>query len=113
MVLKDDPARPEIRAVAEFLSTPYGLQRWIERGSAISANQTTPEGWYAGAYKLAVAADIVSNSTSFGFDASDLMPAEANRAFWDGISAWIDAGGTDAATDQFVQSVDAAWPAAP
>jgi alpha-glucoside transport system substrate-binding protein len=110
MVLRDDPAKPEIRAVAEFLSTPFGLQRWIERGSAISANQTTPDEWYAGAYKLSVAADIVGNSTSFGFDASDLMPAEANRAFWDGISAWIDAGGTEDATTQFVQSVDAAWP---
>ena len=109
MVLRDDPAKPEIRAVAEFLSTPYGLQRWIERGSAISANQTTDPAWYAGFYKLDVAADIVGQSTSFGFDASDLMPPEANRAFWDGISAWIDSGGTT--TDQFVQSVDAAWPA--
>ena len=110
MVLRDDEARPEIRAVAEFLSTPDGLQRWIERGSAISANQTTPDAWYADAYKLDVAADIVGNSTSFGFDASDLMPAEANRAFWDGITAWIDAGGTEEATTTFVQSVDAAWP---
>jgi alpha-glucoside transport system substrate-binding protein len=109
MVLVDNADRPEIRAVAEFLSTPFGLQRWIERGSAISANQTTPAEWYADAYKLDVAADIVGNSTSFGFDASDLMPPEANRAFWDGISAWIDSGGT--ATDQFLQSVDAAWPA--
>jgi alpha-glucoside transport system substrate-binding protein len=103
--------RPEVKAVAEFLSTPQGLQRWIERGSAISANQTTPAEWYANAYKLKVAAEIVGNSTSFGFDASDLMPPEANRAFWDGVSAWIDAGGTDEATDQFVQSVDSAWPA--
>jgi alpha-glucoside transport system substrate-binding protein len=110
MVLVDKPDRPEIRAVAEFLSTPHGLQRWIERGSAISANQTTDPAWYEGFYKLDVAADIVANSTSFGFDASDLMPPEANRAFWDGITAWIDAGGTDAATDTFVQSVDAAWP---
>ena len=55
-----------------------------------------------------MADDIVSNATSFGFDASDQMPPEANRAFWDGISAWIDSGGTD--TDTFVQSVDAAWP---
>ena len=101
--------RPEVMAVAEFLSTPYGLQRWIERGSAISANQTTDPAWYEGFYKLDVAAEIVRNSTSFGFDASDLMPAQANRAFWDGISEWIDSGGTG--TDEFVQSVDAAWPA--
>ena len=110
MVLTDDPARPEIRAVAEFLSLPQGTQRWIEAGSAISANQTTPPEWYDGAYKLDVASEIVANSTSFGFDASDLMPPEANRAFWDGITAWIDAGGTPEATDTFVQSVDAAWP---
>jgi alpha-glucoside transport system substrate-binding protein len=103
------PIRDEVKAVAQFLSTPYGLQRWIERGSAISANQTTPTEWYEGFYKLDVAAEIVANSTSFGFDASDLMPPEANRAFWDGITAWIDSGGTT--TDQFVQSVDAAWPA--
>ena len=107
MVLVDNPDRPEIRAVAEFLATPYGLKPWIDIGSAQSANQTTPADWYQ-SYKQQVAADIVGNSTSFGFDASDLMPPEANRAFWDGIVAWIDSGGT--ATDAFVQSVDAAWP---
>jgi alpha-glucoside transport system substrate-binding protein len=107
MVLVDNPDRPEIRAVAEYLATPYGLKAWIDIGSAQSANQTTPAEWYQ-SYKQQVAADIVGNSTSFGFDASDLMPPEANRAFWDGITAWIDSGGTG--TDQFVQSVDAAWP---
>ena len=100
--------RPEVLATAEFLSTPQGLQRGIERGNWIAANATTPKEWYANAYKLKVADDIVSNATSFGFDASDQMPPEANRAFWDGISAWIDSGGAD--TDTFVQSVDAAWP---
>jgi alpha-glucoside transport system substrate-binding protein len=107
MVLVDNPDRPEIRAVAEFLSTPYGPKAWIDIGSGIAANQTTPAEWYT-SYKQGIAADIVGNSTSFGFDASDLMPPEANRAFWDGITAWIDSGGTG--TDQFVQSVDAAWP---
>ena len=58
-----------------------------------------------------VAADMVANSTALGFDASDLMPPEANRAFWDGITAWIEAGGTAEATDTFVQKVDTAWPA--
>ena len=78
----------------------------METGSP--RTQTTPKEWYEGSYKLKVADDIVTNATSFGFDASDQMPPEANRAFWDGISAWIDSGGTD--TDTFVQSVDAAWP---
>ena len=50
--------RPEVRAVAEFLATPEGIQNWIRAGSAISANSKTPADWYAGAYKLKVAADI-------------------------------------------------------
>ena len=58
---------------------PQGMQRWIEAGSAICANQTTPADWYAGNYKLSVASNIVANSTCFGFDASDLMPASVGR----------------------------------
>ena len=69
MVLAD---RPEVRAVEEFLRTPQGLQRWIEAGSAISPNTTTPATWYAGAYKLQVASGIVSTASGIGFDASDL-----------------------------------------
>ncbi len=57
MVLAD---RPEVRAVAEFLATPQGLQKWIAAGSAISTNSTTPADWYAGAYKLKVASEIAN-----------------------------------------------------
>jgi alpha-glucoside transport system substrate-binding protein len=102
----------ETKAVAEFLSTPQGTQRWIEAGSAISANQTTPSDWYAGFYKLSVAADIVKNATSFGFDASDLMPAEVGAgAEWTQLSEWISSGGTSPTTDQALQAIDDAWPA--
>ena len=74
MVLAD---RPEVRAVAQFLATPQGIQRWIEAGSAISANTTTPAEWYAGTYKLEVASEIANNAHGIGFDASDLMPARS------------------------------------
>ena len=78
------------KAVAEFLSTPQGTQRWIEAGSAISANQATPPDWYAGSYKLSVGAGIVANATSFGFDASDLMPPEVGQgAEWIELTDWI------------------------
>ena len=40
LMMLDD--RPEVRAVAEFLATPEGIQRWIEAGSAISTNTSTP-----------------------------------------------------------------------
>jgi len=107
MVLVD---RPEVRAVAQFLSTPQGLQRWIETGSAISANLTTPAEWYEGSYKLAKANEILTNATSFGFDASDIMPPEVGGGtFWSGMVEWIDAGGTN--TDQVLADIDASWPA--
>ena len=102
----------QTKAVAEFLSLPQGVQRWIEAGSAISANQTTPSEWYAGFYKLAAAADIVGNATSFGFDASDLMPAEVGAgAEWVQLSEWIASGGTGPTAQQAVEAIDAAWPA--
>ncbi len=78
MMLAD---RPEVRAVAEFLATPQGIQSWIEAGSAISTNTTTPADWYAGAYKLKVASDIASTATGIGFDASDLMPGQGRRRY--------------------------------
>lgn len=101
----------EVKAVAEFLSLPQGVQRWIEAGSAISANQDTPDAWYAGFYKLAAAADIVANATSFGFDASDLMPAEVGAGSeWQQLSEWIRTGGTNPTAQQAVEAIDASWP---
>ena len=101
----------EVKAVAEFLSLPQGVQRWIEAGSAISANQSTPSEWYAGFYKLAAAADIVANATSFGFDASDLMPAEVGAGSeWQQLSEWIRTGGTNPTAQAAVEAIDASWP---
>jgi len=106
MVLKD---RPEVRAVAEFLSTPQGLQRWIETGSAISPNSTTPAAWYAGAYKLSVAADVVAKAKGIGFDASDLMPGKVGAGtFWTDSVKWVNDGGTD--TDAILKAIDDSWP---
>jgi alpha-glucoside transport system substrate-binding protein len=100
----------EVKAVVEFLSSPQGTQRWIETGSAISANTTTPASWYEGFYKLKVAADILSNATAFGFDASDLMPvAVGGGAEWTELTSWIQNNGAD--TDGTLQRIDAAWPA--
>jgi len=101
---------PEVKAVAQFLSTPQGLQRWIEAGSAISANQSTPQEWYAGAYKLDVAAQIVNNATYLGFDASDLMPPVVGAGtFWTEGVNYINNNGTN--LDAVLQAIDASWPA--
>jgi alpha-glucoside transport system substrate-binding protein len=106
MVMAD---RPEVRAAAQYLSTPAGIEAWIKAGSALSANQSTPADWYAGNYKLEVASGIVANATAFGFDASDLMPSVVGAgAFWTEMVNWISANGAD--TQARLQAIDAAWP---
>jgi alpha-glucoside transport system substrate-binding protein len=106
MVLKD---RPEVRATIEFLATPQGLQRWIEAGSAISTNTSTPASWYAGAYKLSVASDIVNKAAGIGFDASDLMPGAVGAGtFWTKSVDWVNQGGKN--TDATLKAIDDSWP---
>jgi alpha-glucoside transport system substrate-binding protein len=101
--------RPEVRAVAQYLATPAGIETWVKAGSALSANQMTPAEWYAGNYKLEVASGIVANATSFGFDASDLMPAAVGAgSFWTGMVDWIGADGSN--TDAVLEAIDASWP---
>jgi alpha-glucoside transport system substrate-binding protein len=106
MVLTD---RPEVQAVAEFLATPEGIQRWIEAGSAISANTATPAAWYEGSYKLKVASEVTNNAAGIGFDASDLMPGGVGAGtFWTESVAWVNDSGAD--TDATLQAIDASWP---
>jgi len=101
--------KPEVRAVAEFLATPEGIQNWIRAGSAISSNTKTPAEWYAGAYKLSVAADIASKSAFIGFDASDLMPVSVGQGtFWTQTVDWANNNGSN--TDAVTQAIDDSWP---
>jgi alpha-glucoside transport system substrate-binding protein len=107
MVLVD---RPEVRAVAEFLATPSGIQNWIAAGSAISTNSTTPAEWYAGAYKLKVASEIAGSAKGIGFDASDLMPGKVGAGtFWTQSVQWVNNGGSN--TDAVLKAIDDSWPA--
>jgi alpha-glucoside transport system substrate-binding protein len=109
LMMKD---RPEVRAAAEFLATPEGIENWIRAGSAISANNKTPAAWYAGSYKLKVAADIVAKASFIGFDASDLMPASVGAgSFWTQAVDWANSNGTN--TDAVLKAIDDSWPATP
>jgi len=107
MVLAD---RPEVRAVAEFLSTPEGIQNWIRAGSAISANSSTPAEWYEGFYKLKVASEIANGASGIGFDASDLMPGAVGAGtFWTQTVQWANNNGAD--TDAILKAIEDSWPA--
>jgi alpha-glucoside transport system substrate-binding protein len=106
MVLND---RPEVRAVAEFLATPEGLEGWIKSVGVLSPNVNVPAEWYADNYKLKVANDIASAATAIGFDASDLMPPSVGQgSFWTGAVDWANANGTN--TDDVLQAIDDSWP---
>ncbi len=106
MVLVD---RPEVRAFAEFLATPEGLEGWIKGVGVLSPNVKVPAAWYAGNYKLKVANDIATGATAIGFDASDLMPpAVGQGTFWTGISDWANSNGSN--TDATLAAIDASWP---
>ncbi len=101
--------RPEVRAVAQFLSTPSGIETWVKKGAAISANTAVPAEWYAGNYESEVAAELLASATDFRFDASDLMPAAVGAgSFWTEMVNWISANGEN--TDAVLQAIDASWP---
>ena len=102
--------RPEVRAFAEFLATPEGLEGWIKGVGVLSPNVKVPAEWYANNYKLKVANQIASGATAIGFDASDLMPpAVGQGSFWTGISDWANNNGQN--TDAVLKSIDESWPA--
>jgi alpha-glucoside transport system substrate-binding protein len=107
MVFND---RPEVRAFAEFMATPEGLEGWIKSVGVNSPNVHVPAEWYAGNYKLKVANDILNNATGIGFDASDLMPpAVGQGTFWTQISDWSNNNGSN--TDAVLKAIDDSWPA--
>jgi alpha-glucoside transport system substrate-binding protein len=107
MVLKD---RPEVRAFAEFLATPEGLENWIKGVGTISTNVKTPADWYSGNYKLTVASQAVNNATGLGFDASDLMPPVVGQGtFWTQMDDWANNNGSN--TDAVLKAIDDSWPA--
>jgi len=106
MVLVD---RPEVRAFAEFLATPEGLEGWIKSTGVLSPNSKVPPEWYAGNYKLKVANQILSGATAVLFDASDLMPPSVGGgSFWTQVSDWANNNGTN--TDAALKAIDESWP---
>src|SRR5206468_6329152 len=102
MVLND---RPEVRAFAEFLATPEGLEGWIKSVGVLSPNAKVPAEWYAGTYKLKVANDVLNVATSVNFDASDLMPPSVGGgSFWTQITDWANSNGSN--TDAVLKAID-------
>jgi alpha-glucoside transport system substrate-binding protein len=100
--------RDEVKAVAQFLATPQGLETWVKKGAATSANTATPLDWYQG-YEAELASKMLSEATSLRFDGGDLMPPVVGAGtFWTESINWINANGAD--TEARLQAIDDSWP---
>jgi alpha-glucoside transport system substrate-binding protein len=89
----DDDATQQ---VLEFMASPEFADARVSLGGVISANKNA-DPTLASSQFLTDAMKIMQNeSTTFRFDASDLMPATVGSgSFWKGMVDWIDGKDTD------------------
>ncbi|MBB5786972.1 ABC transporter substrate-binding protein [Jiangella mangrovi] len=99
--------RPEVQAFQTYLSTDHWHAERASKGNFVSANRTVPVDAYDSPVNQLSAEIIADPEAVFGFDASDLMPAEVGTvAFWTGMVNWI----TGASTQETVDAIENAWP---
>ncbi len=100
--------RPEVRAMMEFFTVPESAKGWLETGGALATHKTATPDMYGVDLERGIA-ELVSQATSFRFDASDLMPGEVGSgSFWKGMTDWV-SGAAD--LDTVLAEIDASWPA--
>ncbi len=99
--------RPEVRAMMEFFTVPESAKGWLETGGALATHKTATPDMYGVDLERGIA-ELVSQATSFRFDASDLMPGEVGAgSFWKGMTDWV-SGAAD--LDTVLAEIDASWP---
>jgi alpha-glucoside transport system substrate-binding protein len=89
------------RSLMRYLVTAEAQDIWVQRGGALSPNKN------ATSYPddiSARSAQMLTEAQSFVFDASDLMPAAMNDAFWRGMVALT----SGSSVDQVLSDLDAA-----
>lgn len=79
---------PQARALLKYLTSPAAQAIWVKTGQTISPNKAVPASQYPTALSRR-AAQILGGAKTVRFDASDLMPAEMNEAFWKAILNYI------------------------
>ncbi|GAA5202400.1 ABC transporter substrate-binding protein [Microbacterium jejuense] len=77
--------------VLEFMSTPEFADTRVKLGGAISANTGADPSLASSEFLTEAMTLIQDPDTTFGFDASDMMPASVGSgSFWRGMVDWID-----------------------
>jgi len=98
--------RPEVRQLAEYLTTPEAARERAAQGGFISPLESVAPDAYPSALNRTIA-QWTLDAAVIRFDASDLMPPEVGvSAFWAGMTSWL--GGARLSTT--VAQIDQAWP---
>jgi len=97
---------PAARSLMEWLVTADAQEIWMKRGGFLSPNKTANLDLYPDAL-MRQAAEILTTADVVRFDASDLMPASVNEAFWGGTLDYIQDPGNLDAVLQRIESVAA------
>ncbi len=101
---KDSPAT---RAFFDYLQEARAHEVWMSQGAFLTAHKGADPSAYASEAQ-AKQGEILTNATTFRFDASDLMPGAIGAgAFWSEMTAF--ANGQDAQTTG--DNIQAAWDA--
>jgi alpha-glucoside transport system substrate-binding protein len=98
-VFNDTPAA---RSLIQWLTSAEAQQIGVELGGYIATNRQVPIDAYPDPL-LAQAAEFMVQTPTIRFDASDLMPASVNNAFWDGILAYVENPGQ---LDQILENIE-------
>ncbi len=80
---------PAARSLMEWLTSAEAQQIWAERGGFIATNRNVSTDVYPNPL-IAQAAQSLVESDVVRFDASDLMPAAVNQAFWSGVLNFVE-----------------------
>ena len=100
--------RPEVAAVQTYLSSPTFATSRVQLDNWVSANSGVPLSAYKNPIDRLAAQYLSNPKSTFGFDASDLMPAAVGAgAEWREFTAWFGEGKSIA---DVVKAIDAAWP---
>jgi len=75
---------PQARELMKWLTTPDAQRIWVERGGALSPNNQVPDSAYPDDISRQIGG-LLTGAKVARFDASDLMPAAMNAAFWSGV----------------------------
>jgi len=99
--------RPEVQAVATYLSTPDWVNSRASLGGAVNASRALDRNLLHTPIDKLSAQLLTDETTTFRFDGSDMMPgAVGSGTFWNGMTDW--AKGAD--TKAVLSRIEASWP---